>query len=348
MVIYIFLIFISTAIFISHIYVQSEKINKVTTFLWIIMMTLFVGSQDGIGTDHANYIAQIKSPWAIAQEPFTLLIFYIIRSYDLSVYIFFYIYAFLTYYFLSKAILLSDKNIRFIIVMMMFQSLLFFQSFNLIRQILACAIFLYGITLILNNKKGYWFLLLACLVHYSAFFGLLIVWIATKIRVGGVMLVIYILSVIFLYTGGFMGSLISKYDYLIRMTYYGSYLDSSLITDNSTANFGVVYKITFILCLVVYTKREKIKARGEILLLNLFFIGQILYNLSSANMTIQRATYFPYFSMILVIPLLAKCFSPYWNSRLAIVLYGLYFIFICVSLSSQDCPYVPYKNIIWN
>lgn len=132
------------------------------------------------------------------------------------------------------------------------------------------------------------------------------------------------------------------------MTYYGYYLDSSLINDDVAANFGVVYKITFILCLVVYTKRKFFKSNGQILLFNLFFVGQILYNLSSANITIQRATYFPYFSMILVIPLLAKCFSPYWNSRLALVLYSLYFLFISASLASQDCPYVPYKNIIWN
>nr|WP_255580205.1 MULTISPECIES: EpsG family protein [Bacteroides] len=347
-IVYIFLIFVSTVIFISHIYVKSEKVNKITAFLWVIMMTLFVGSQDGIGNDHANYIAQIKSPWATPQEPFTLFIFYIIRSCDLSVYVFFYIYAFLTYYFLYKVILLSDKSIRFIIVMMILQSLLFFQSFNLIRQILACAIFLYGISLILNNKKGYWFLLLACLVHYSAFFGLLIVWIASKIRVSTVMLIVYIMSVALLYTGGFIGDFISKYEFLIRMTYYGYYLDSSLINDDVAANFGVVYKITFILCLVVYTKRKFFKSNGQILLFNLFFVGQILYNLSSANITIQRATYFPYFSMILVIPLLAKCFSPYWNSRLALVLYSLYFLFISASLASQDCPYVPYKNIIWN
>lgn len=311
-------------------------------------MTFFVGSQDGIGTDHANYIAQIKSPWATAQEPFTLFMFYIIRSCDLSVYVFFYIYAFLTYYFLSKAILLSDKNIRFIIVIMIFQSLLFFQSFNLIRQILACAIFLYGVSLMLNNRKGYWFLLLACLVHYSAFFGLLTVLIASKMKVGATMFIVYIISVILLYTGGFAGNIISSYEFLIRMTYYSSYLDSSLIHDDLTANFGIVYRVTFILCLLVYTKRKFFKSNGEILLLNLFFIGQILYNLSSANMTIQRATYFPYFSMILIIPLLARCFSPYWNSRLALILYSLYFLFINVSLSSQGCPYIPYKNIIWN
>lgn len=86
------------------------------------------------------------------------------------------------------------------------------------------------------------------------------------------MLIVYIMSVALLYTGGFIGDFISKYEFLIRMTYYGYYLDSSLINDDVAANFGVVYKITFILCLVVYTKRKFFKSNGQILLFNLFLL----------------------------------------------------------------------------
>lgn len=78
MLIYILLIILSTIIFISHIYVKDEKVNFVTAFVWVLLMTLFVGSQDGIGTDHSNYIAQIESPWVVPSEPFTILVFAII------------------------------------------------------------------------------------------------------------------------------------------------------------------------------------------------------------------------------------------------------------------------------
>lgn len=54
MLIYILLIILSTIIFISHIYVKDEKVNFVTAFVWVLLMTLFVGSQDGIGTDHGS------------------------------------------------------------------------------------------------------------------------------------------------------------------------------------------------------------------------------------------------------------------------------------------------------
>ena len=91
MLIYILLIILSTIIFISHIYVKDEKVNFVTAFVWVLLMTLFVGSQDGIGTDHSNYIAQIESPWVVPSEPFTILVFAIIRSFGISSYAFFYI-----------------------------------------------------------------------------------------------------------------------------------------------------------------------------------------------------------------------------------------------------------------
>ena len=329
MLIYILLIILSTIIFISHIYVKDEKVNFVSAFVWVLLMTLFVGSQDGIGTDHSNYIAQIESPWVVPSEPFTILVFAIIRSFGISSYAFFYIYAFLTYFYLAKAVLLSDRNIRFIVVIMILQSLLFFQSFNLVRQILACAIFLYGLMLISCGKKHYIVFVLAFLVHYSALFGILMIVLAKMIKVNIVVLMIYIGSVCILLWGGFMSGFISIFEPIIGKTYYGYYLESALINENQTAHFGVVY---------VSNNLE--------LILNVFFLGQIMYNVLSANITLQRITYYPYVSMVFVIPLLAKSLHSYWTTRNALLLYLIYFVFILASLSSKGSPYVPYKSIL--
>ena len=103
MLIYILLIILSTIIFISHIYVKDEKVNFVTAFVWVLLMTLFVGSQDGIGTDHSNYIAQIESPWVVPSEPFTILVFAIIRSFGISSYAFFLYIYFLDLFLFSKS-----------------------------------------------------------------------------------------------------------------------------------------------------------------------------------------------------------------------------------------------------
>ena len=326
MLIYILLIILSTIIFISHIYVKDEKVNFVTAFVWVLLMTLFVGSQDGIGTDHSNCIAQIESPWVVPSEPFTILVFAIIRSFGISSYAFFYIYAFLTYFYLAKAVLLSDRNIRFIVVIMILQSLLFFQSFNLVRQILACAIFLYGLMLISCGKKHYIVFVLAFLVHYSALFGILMIVLAKMIKVNIVVLMIYIGSV--------------------GKTYYGYYLESALINENQTAHFGVVYQVIFVLSLIVYAKRNYYVSNNLELILNVFFLGQIMYNVLSANITLQRITYYPYVSMVFVIPLLAKSLHSYWTTRNALLLYLIYFVFILASLSSKGSPYVPYKSIL--
>ena len=103
MLIYILLIILSTIIFISHIYVKDEKVNFVTAFVWVLLMTLFVGSQDGIGTDHSNYIAQIESPWVVPSEPFTDFSFAIIRSFwNIFICLFLYI-CFLDLFLFSKS-----------------------------------------------------------------------------------------------------------------------------------------------------------------------------------------------------------------------------------------------------
>ena len=329
MLIYILLIILSTIIFISHIYVKDEKVNFVTAFVWVLLMTLFVGSQDGIGTDHSNYIAQIESPWVVPSEPFTILVFAIIRSFGISSYAFFYIYAFLTYFYLAKAVLLSDRNIRFIVVIMILQSLLFFQL-----MLISC------------GKKHYIVFVLAFLVHYSALFGILMIVLAKMIKVNIVVLMIYIGSVCILLWGGFMSGFISIFEPIIGKTYYGYYLESALINENQTAHFGVVYQVIFVLSLIVYAKRNYYVSNNLELILNVFFLGQIMYNVLSANITLQRITYYPYVSMVFVIPLLAKSLHSYWTTRNALLLYLIYFVFILASLSSKGSPYVPYKSIL--
>ncbi|MCS2442112.1 hypothetical protein NXX09_17030 [Bacteroides uniformis] len=82
---------------------KDEKVNFVTAFVWVLLMTLFVGSQDGIGTDHSNYIAQIESPWVVPSEPFTILVFAIIRSFGISSYAFFLYICFLDLFLFSKS-----------------------------------------------------------------------------------------------------------------------------------------------------------------------------------------------------------------------------------------------------
>ncbi|MFR7466714.1 MAG: EpsG family protein [Phocaeicola vulgatus] len=118
-------------------------------------------------------------------------------SFGISSYAFF-IYMLSDLFLFSKAVLLSDRNIRFIVVIMILQSLLFFQSFNLVRQILACAIFLYGLMLISCGKKHYIVFVLAFLVHYSALFGILMIVLAKMIKVNIVVLMIYIDPFVFI------------------------------------------------------------------------------------------------------------------------------------------------------
>ena len=103
-------------------------------------------------------------------------------------------------------------------------------------------------------------------------------------------------------------------------------MESALINENQTAHFGVVYQVIFVLSLIVYAKRNYYISNNLELILNVFFLGQIMYNVLSANITLQRITYYPYVSMVFVIPLLAKSLHSYWTTRNALLLYLIYFV----------------------
>lgn len=347
MLIYLLLVIISTIIFISHIYVENEKINKVTAFIWVLFMALFVGSQDGMGTDYDNYVAQISTPWVIPAEPFTILNFYLIRTYDLPIYTFFYVYAFLTYFFFSKSILLTNRSSRFLILIMIFQTGLFFQSFNVIRQILACSIYLYGVLLLNTNNKGWKYLIAACFVHYSAFFGLLIFLLSRIIRLNIIIFIAFLVSFVLLNFGGFIPYFIFLMKSVIMFTPYAEYLNSDYLLSNQSIGLGTVYFCTAILCFFVYRQKNYFETRyGR--LLTLFFIGIILYNMLSANVTIQRIVYYPYFVIIVVIPLWVNTVSCNYRSRIALLIYALFFVFFLSYLESSDCLFVPYKSTLFS
>lgn len=330
----------------SHIYVKDEEVNKITAFFWVLLMTVFVGSQDGMGNDYNNYINQINTPWVVPAEPFTILIFYLIRIYDLPVCTFFYIYAFLTYFFLSKSILLTNKGCRFLVLIMVFQTGLFFQSFNVVRQILACTIYLYGVLLLNTSNKGWKYLIVACLVHFSAVLGVLIFLLARKIRLNIIILILFLISLILLNVGGLIPYLIFLMESVIKLTPYAAYLDSDHFLSSHSVGLGVVYLCTAILCVCAYLKRDYYENKyGN--LLTLFFIGIILYNLLSANVTIQRIVYYPYYAIIIIIPLWINTVSYYYRSRIALFIYTLFFVFFLSYIKSTNCPFVPYKSILF-
>ena len=347
MFVYILLVIISTIIFISHIYVENEKVNKITTFFWVLLMTVFVGSQDGMGNDYNNYITQINTPWIIPTEPFTILNFYLIRIYNLPVYTIFYVYAFLTYFFLSRSILLTTKSSRFLVLIMIFQTGLFFQSFNVIRQILSCSIYLYGVLLLNTNNRGWKYLIGACLVHYSAVFGILIFLLSRKIRLNAIVFFVFLISLVLLSVGGFVPYIISLIKLVIKFTPYAIYLDSDHLLSNHNVGLGVVYFCTAILCCLVYLSRDYFMSRyGN--LLTLFFIGIILYNLLSANVTMQRIVYYPYYVIIVIIPLWVNTVSCSHRSRAALFIYMLFFVFFLSYINSSNCPFVQYRSILFS
>lgn len=341
---YLFLVLFSIILFGTHIYINNVTTNKITTFLWVVVMTIFVGSQDDMGTDYSTYIEQIETPWFFPVEPFTLLVFFVLRQLDMPTVSFFYIYAFLTYFFISKAILLLDKKNRFLASMLLFQCGFFFQSFNIIRQILACAVFIYGAYLVCLNRGGWRYLLFACSVHYSAVVGLVLCFFSRRVKNINYLCFCYFLSLIICVFGGILPILVKCIELILPYTPYAYYLDSSLLYDKNNTTIGVVYIFMGLVLFFISIKHRLMMENYE-RLLPLFFLGTIGYNLFLANETLQRTMYYAYFLLLLVIPLWTNSISVYWRFRIVLLLCAVYFFFFFVSLDS-DSPFIPYKTIL--
>lgn len=350
MYIYLFIVFISTIIFFSHALIKHEKVNRITAFIWVVMMTFVVALQDNMGEDYSNYKELCRQYWAEPKEIFTIIILYPIHHFSVPDTFFFLVYAFLTYYYFSKFVLSYDRTIRFVMVMIMFQCIMFFQSFNLIRQILACSLFLYGSTLYFKGYKKSWlYLLFAVFVHETALFGILIMFLSKKVNFSLGIFLLYLISFFVFLKGNIISILLNILQPILNYTSYAHYYDVHLsIFEDNKMSFGIMYGFIFIMTLFLYIIRNKFENKGWGSILTCFILGQILFNLFSANVTLVRASYYSYFYIFLLFPLSVKLFKSNYRLKMLCFIYLIFFLSFYKSISDPNFAFVPYRNIIFN
>lgn len=349
MLIYIILIIFSTFIFITHIYIKKESINNMTALLWVLIMSFFVGFQDSLGNDYATYIEICKNEWFYIKEPFTKLVLFPIRQMSFPPLFFFWIYAFLTYYFYVKFVMLHPRGIRFLMIMIIFPFVMFFQSFNLIRQILACSVFLYGAELLFRSKKKAWIYIIgSSLIHQTALFSIPLLFIAKFYKSTCKLFIIYIVSFLIFATDIInINSFILILQWFISRTSYVDYLDSDLIYENNNSSIGLIYILLFFASILIYIKRNKIYMLGYKSQLNIFYIGQSFYFLFMLNPTLLRVSYYCYFYLFLLVPLLVLLSkSIQQRTRIALIIYCMLFFLYYKILSAPNMPFIPYKTIL--
>lgn len=344
MVFYIFN-FIQTSIF-SFLYSKSKNkwfsvIFLICTFLSI---TLPVGLRYGIGQDYSNYVIgfeRIIQGKYVRGEIGFVLICKLVQKLGFSVQLVFFIFAFLTFYFLFKSI---DKKYFFLCIPLYFLTC-YNETYNIIRQCLAASICLYGTRCIIDKKYNKAFLLYifaSCFHLISLFFILLFLLFHIRIdyRRNSYLIFLFILIIFSYY------SAIDLLNILLPDTKYSFYLVSDYM-NKSIRSTGIGVLISYIVYfLFIYLLNNitisSIKTRISYIMIFSMLIFKLL---------MQQVRLFYRFEIFLFITymiIITECYKSNNKYRkiILIVIYIIYFILFFKSLLDNQVNNIPYRSIL--
>lgn len=222
---------------------------------------------------------------------------------------------------------------------------LYFQECNLVRQMLAVAIFCYSLRFIKENKKINYILCIVCasLFHTSAIIllvFLIITWLDTEqsySKYNKYLFVIWCLSIIISF--GVASVDISRISFL---NYYQGYLS----TEN---NVGVgslrMYSLMYNLCIFLYYYlTDKYKVREDYVYIIVFILGGVLTNISIVIPNLYRFSLYFTMLQIVIVPSIIKSNVRMKYNNLSNISFLLLFVYylsrIFIRIFTNDNPFL--------
>lgn len=245
------------------------------------------------------------------------------------------------------AILVNSLVVKFIYryqypvisVLIFIATIYYSQQANLVRQMMACAMFLYATKFILSRQFQWYFLsiFLASLFHASSLLLLPVYFFTTSNRSLRVLSYLWVFSVALNYIGE--NSSIIQTIRLVNVSYYDVELDKEEGVGTDTG-FSWLNNLLVLLVLLIKSK----KATTPALVANLFVLGVIILNLRVASDWFYRvALYFTIFYVVLIPALLDDVkeskLNNIINKRLLNILFlipVLYYLYILYSFVFRD------------
>lgn len=303
----IFWIMLWASTFLSLFLYSYPNLNKDSKSLFVFttatFLTYFSAFRFGLGQDYEGYndvIQQNSRTYNVIEPGYTFLVKFI-NSYGFSEVMFFLILAIITN-FLIVYTFSRFKNFQLMIIVYMSFSVLYFNTFNLVRQYCAAAIVFFGFRFIEKRQFLNYiiFIFFAALFHVSAFFCILIYFI-WNLRISKFLMVFTALLTLF------FGSILSN-----QLNYIANNLSTILniyviyIGDETSYQpFGLLtIFFNFLLFWTLYNlKNHEIKPIDNFILSG-FFILTVIYNLIPGLFYLQRlAVYFLlFFPLVLSVP----------------------------------------------
>ena len=245
------------AILVSYFKI-SRRIRTQIFSLISILLIWFSGFRDGLGTDYEVYVHRllhapiIDLPFFFS-EPLYNLFVNLIRSTALSEVFFFLVMAVIT---VMPVISTYKKFNHFFICIAIYMMLpiLYFGSFNVVRQLAAASIFLYASKYIIDRRFEMYvlFMVVAFFLHKSALVLLPIYFINFKnIRISEVLALLF-----FSFSPGIFSNLITKVTPYLEIISYDMYLDYASESFSSISFTQILFHIIIIILVFV---KDKIK-----------------------------------------------------------------------------------------
>lgn len=341
---YLLILFFTIIVFISHSFC-NERENRITGILWCFVMSVFVGFQDGIGVDSSTYRSWAYMESGGFHDVSAMGVVYLVNYYHLPDFFIFFIYTFVAYFFLTLFLLQYPKDYRVIGALLLFSNIYFIQSFNIIRQIAAASVFIYGVSLFIKgNKYSYVFLAFSALIHLTALLGIIMLFVSRFLKLGKPLFVVYIASIFIFLMGGVVQHLKSLTAILAVYDDHYEYLTDKEV--NVYAGVGLQYLLTLSYGMFLYFQRKNpllLKYQKTVLVT---FVGLILYNLLASDITFFRMSYYFYFFIYVSVPLLIEVLDKKNRHAIAIGL-SLVYVFQFVVLISSNKNFFPYKNVLF-
>lgn len=350
MAIYFFFVFILSGFSVFEKLVSNLKQNIFN--LVMLLIALFLGLRYNVGNDYeaywSNYLLINKgTDYALdsvsANEPL-----YILANQILSFEFFVFLFAFLSIWFLQKAItFFAEPNSYFLVFLVYFCLYLIIYNVHLIRQGLAISIVLYSYIYLYNKKYKMYLLLviIAFCIHTSAIvvapFGFLF---AKNIKIK---LQLILLSIA-LFVGVNSEMFISVFYSVARnVPILSSYLD--IYRQGEFGDYGISTGIIMDICLVLFLMANLNKLSAtERFLYNIFFISVILSLVLLINPGALRFNYYFRSINIFLLPLIYRFFKI--KIIPIIIIIGISLLYLISSFQTIG-PYgrgdrnLPYKTI---
>ncbi|ELW9388778.1 EpsG family protein [Klebsiella pneumoniae] len=236
-------------------FVRKLLPNKIINAICIIFIFLACSIMPAIknitvGTDTNMYVNFFSMNmtyaewWAIAGiEPGFAFCIKILQGVGLENYFYYFLFFSLLYNGLTISAIYKISSGKYLsLIIYLTCSSLYFLHFNVLRQSIALAFFIYSLTYLVNGKylKSYLFILLATLFHFSAIILFAVPLIYKSLRKHPVFIIISSLFFLLLYSNASV--LLSFVGDIIGTTKYAAY--------NKENNFGGGY---FIFCALVFS-----------------------------------------------------------------------------------------------